>query len=464
MVFYRKYRPQVIGDLDSASLRDTLYAILLKRLEHENELPHAFLFTGPKGLGKTSTARITAKILNCTEVLVDKKPPELCNNKCVACRSITEGTNLDVLEIDGASNRGIDEIRDLRDKVRLSPSSSNQKVYIIDEVHMLTNEAFNALLKTIEEPPSHVAFIFCTTEPHKIPETILSRCFHVAFNIATKDELKQSFKRIVEGEKMNVDEDALDFIADVSDGSFRDGAKVLEELSLLSGKNQIDKAFVEKMYNLSGISSSVREFISYFATFDTKQALLLIKSLVKQGTDLRYFVQKLISELHKMVLVQVGVEDRTSLPMDYSLLSINEIKQLVPILNKAYLEMKYAAVVELPLELAVIEWSSKHTEQRKDEVELHGITSQIHVSKPVQKDNIVLATLIEKTKSHSQPVAGVLRSCTIKQYDGKTLVLEAKHKFHKERLDDIRAMEVLQKVCRDLAGNDVAISVLLADK
>src|SRR3990167_11242532 len=188
MVFYRKYRPQKIEELDSKEVREKLYNVL-----ESSSVPHAFLFTGSKGLGKTSTARIVAKVLNCEK---KTKGIEPCN-KCEQCVSITNGTNMDILEIDGASNRGIDEIRDLREKVKLSPMSATRKVYIIDEVHMLTQEAFNALLKTLEEPPSHVVFILCTTEPHKVPGTIISRCLRIQFKRATEEELVRSFGKII---------------------------------------------------------------------------------------------------------------------------------------------------------------------------------------------------------------------------------------------------------------------------
>src|SRR5260221_6410497 len=221
MVYYRKYRPQTISELDSEKVRDTLYAVLSGK-----EIPHAFLFTGPKGLGKTSTARIVAKVVNCLHIRSviasgakqSQKEQEIATNSsssrndaniepdntCDQCISITNGTNIDVLEIDGASNRGIDEIRELRDRVNLAPSRAKKKIYIIDEVHMLTNEAFNALLKTIEEPPSHVMFVFCTTEPHKVPATIISRCFHVQFPRATDTDIVRSLERIVTGEKLIV--------------------------------------------------------------------------------------------------------------------------------------------------------------------------------------------------------------------------------------------------------------------
>src|ERR1035437_6549591 len=237
MVFYRKYRPQKIEDLDNESVRKTLYSIFSK-----GDFSHAFLFTGPKGLGKTSTARIVAKVINCEKHIGLKgqrseKEIEPCN-KCEQCLSISNGNNLDVLEIDGASNRGIDEIRDLKEKINLAPFKASKKIYIIDEVHMLTTEAFNALLKTLEEPPSHAVFILCTTEQHKVPATIASRCSKINFTRATEEEFVRSLQRVVKAEELKADKEALLEIAKLSDGSFRDGVKLLEEVAIFAGRSE----------------------------------------------------------------------------------------------------------------------------------------------------------------------------------------------------------------------------------
>jgi DNA polymerase-3 subunit gamma/tau len=199
--FYLKYRPQSLDDLVG---QEIVKKTLLQSFT-QNRLSHAYLFAGPRGSGKTSTARILAKMVNCE----DKTPP--CN-KCEICLSITDGSNLDLIEIDAASNRGIEDIRLLREKIKLSPSFSKKKVYIIDEVHMLTSEAFNALLKTLEEPPSHALFILATTDAQKLPQTILSRVQKLDFKLASKEELSIALKNIVDKEKIQIDEESINLI------------------------------------------------------------------------------------------------------------------------------------------------------------------------------------------------------------------------------------------------------------
>jgi DNA polymerase-3 subunit gamma/tau len=216
---YLKYRPQKIDELDIAEARESLGKIV-----KSGEVPHAFLFSGPKGTGKTSAARIIAKIVNCESG--GAKP---CD-KCDQCKSISVGGNIDVIEIDAASHRGIDDVRTLRDAVKLSPAQAKKKVYIIDEAHMLTTEASNALLKTLEEPPEHVMFILATTNPEKLIPTIRSRTTNINFRKATDDEVIRSLLRVVAGEKKKISEASLSLIAKAANGSFRDATKILEQL------------------------------------------------------------------------------------------------------------------------------------------------------------------------------------------------------------------------------------------
>src|SRR3989344_3767734 len=241
MSFYQKYRSEKVDDLDLTSVRSAFESMM-----KSGEISHAYLFVGPRGLGKTSAARILARLVNCyknskTQGTKNSKLVEPCN-ECENCLSIKNGSAVDVMEIDAASHRGIDDIRDLREKVNLAPSVLVKKVYIIDEVHMLTSEAFNALLKTLEEPPAHVMFILCTTEAHKVPETIVSRCVKVNFSKATVAELTRSLERAAKGEGLKIAKEVLAELASGLDGSFREGHKLLEQLA-----NQADVITVESV-------------------------------------------------------------------------------------------------------------------------------------------------------------------------------------------------------------------------
>jgi len=498
MVFYRKYRPQTIQELDNEEIRKKLYSVL-----SGSSVPHAFLFTGPKGLGKTSTARIVAKCLNCTGRKTENKNQkseirkiEPCN-KCDQCTSITNGTNLDILEIDGASNRGIDEIRDLREKIKLSPVGAHKKVYIIDEVHMLTTEAFNALLKTLEEPPEHVVFVLCTTEPHKVPATILSRCLHMQFKKATGGELIRSFERIIKKESLEAEKEALRVIADFSDGSFRDGVKILEEMALLAKNKKITKELVERNYSVASTQYQIAQMIRFLEDRDVKGALGAIAKLENEGIEMEYFMQGLIEALHNSLLLKIGVENTSGsgLTLDNLKLEIPEIKKLINLLSEARSELKYAALPQLPLELVIIEWGIKPISERDESApsfrgpaanfppaapltsSIRAVGSPSSGVTPLAKKEVVNVSqqdmakydkndafwmaFLDGVKAYNYSIAGVLRGCSIKSYDNKVLLLEAKYKFHKDKLNEPKAKELLNKACRRVAKKDVKIEIVL---
>ncbi len=504
MVFYRKYRPQKIDDLDSASVRETLHAVLQKNI------PHAFLFTGPKGLGKTSTARIVAKVVNC-EIPKEKREKEMepCNT-CDQCVSITVGNNVDILEIDAASNRGIDEIRELKEKIRLAPVAAKRKVYIIDEVHMLTTEAFNALLKTLEEPPDHAMFILCTTEAHKVPETIVSRCFQIMFKPATEEELVRSFKRIVTGEKLKIDEDALKYIAQLADRGFRDGVKVLEELVLLAANEKITKEFIEKKFQATTDFLVVNLLVA-LRNKQVKEGISIIAELVTLGIDIKYFLTKLLEGLHMNLMTNIGLQEENL--VQNVKFSLEEIKQLTELFSKAYAETKTAVLQQLPLELAVIEWCEQIQKQTNnvipaqaskqndvvtedEDVSVTSLRKQVGTMKklkalygekktepevevsiettsvelmhtngngPVTKEwmEMFWRNLITEMKKHNHTLAGVLHGCTIKSFGDQTLVIQTAYKFHKERLDDMKNREALLRIGKLLTGKDIEITVEL---
>jgi DNA polymerase-3 subunit gamma/tau len=511
MVFYRKYRPQSIDNLDSVSVRETLHAVL------QMDVPHAFLFTGPKGLGKTSTARIVAKVVNCEKR--KKGSIELCGDTCDQCRSITNGTNIDVLEIDAASNRGIDEIRELKEKIRLAPVAAHRKVYIIDEVHMLTTEAFNALLKTLEEPPDHAMFILCTTEAHKVPDTIVSRCFQIMFKPANEQELVRSFNRIVEGEKLKITDEALQYIAQLADRGFRDGVKILEEISFLANGEEITKEFIEKMYKTAATIHYLLDFVTFLSEKDAKKSLEIIQTIVNQGEDVKYFITKVLGIFHDILLNNVDLGEHNKTLFGTLKFKNAEIVVLTELFSKAYQDMKYAVLPQLPLEIAVIEWceasqnhvqitptsnstsaqSTKSYVAQDTEVSVNSLRKQVGTMKKLKAlygtpaspqvskdDEVVVKTasvellhtsgdgsvtkewmevfwrsLIDEMKKYNHTVAGVLRGCTIKSYVDQKLIIQTSYSFHKERLDDMKNHDSLMKVSKLLTGKDIAITVEL---
>lgn len=346
MVLYRKYRPQKLSELDLLNIRERLITVFSSSFT-----PHALLFAGPKGTGKTSAARIVAKILNCERKL--HKPQsniEPCNS-CEACIAITEGRHLDILEIDAASNRGIDEIRELREKIKFTPVSARYKVYIIDEAHMLTNEAFNALLKTLEEPPSHAIFILATTEVEKLPETIISRCIRFDFHKASDEEILASLKRVVKGEEMAFSPEVLSVIAERAEGSFRDGTKYLEQaiLEKVKTKEDILRLFGRDAY-------STEKFLRLLHEKKGKEILEMILLMGQKGVDFRFFVVEILNQLHRLLLALHGIEKEKADEKLVTLFEVKEINNLIQLFSKVYVEIRSASKPELPIEVAVVQW------------------------------------------------------------------------------------------------------------
>jgi len=471
MSFYRIYRPQVFAEIDNASIRKHLHSLLGR---DRKDLPHAYLFSGPRGTGKTTAARLVAKLFVCEKLSPVAGP---CGS-CRQCLTVAEGRHIDILEIDAASNRGIDEIRTLRDGIALAPLGGTYKIYIIDEVHMLTTEAFNALLKTLEEPPIHAVFVLATTDPNKLPKTITSRCVALSFKEASHKELIGALVRVKKAEKIEIEDDALDAIAMSSEGSFRDAVKMLEQASLHQGKISGD-IINELLYHAS--SATVADFITSLARYDVKSALIIIDKIMISSGDIKVFLTQTLQILEQKLVSYASGNLTDSV-------SAADIKDLIHRFTRVYGEMKVVAITQLPLELAVVEFCEERVSRvrsgQPDPVKstasgIHNepVAKNVKLNIPAEKeDNNIVGMLsldrlkeywkdvIEECKPHNHSLAGILRSARPKGVSHGIVTVEAFYKFHQEKLSEARTKEMLSSVIKKLFGELVKVEIILGRK
>jgi DNA polymerase-3 subunit gamma/tau len=352
---YRRWRSQTFEDL----VGQEHVTVTLRNALRDGRMSHAYLFTGPRGTGKTSTARVLAKAVNC---LAEDEAARPCN-RCRICTAIMEGRQLDLIEIDAASNRGIDEIRDLREKINFRPNEARYKVYIIDEVHMLTKEAFNALLKTLEEPPPHAVFVLATTEPDRVPETVRSRCQRFDFRRIPTSEIVEHLARILEQERAKAAPEALVAVARRATGSMRDAISLLDQL-LSYGDEVLELARVESVLGLVD-AHTIGGLVDFMATGDVAAGLSLINSLVADGVELGELVDQIVAYLRGVLFVAVTRAPASlDVPQDIAEMMTRQARVLsVPFLLNALREFigirvllrdQVPGVPQLPIEMAFL--------------------------------------------------------------------------------------------------------------
>jgi len=469
-VFYRKWRPQTLTEVVGQEHVTQTLANALKT----GRVAHAYLFCGPRGTGKTSTGRILAKAVNC----LNGGRGEPCN-ACTLCQAITEGRAMDVLEIDAASNRGIDEIRDLRERVKFAPNIARYKVYIVDEVHMLTEPAANALLKTLEEPPPHVMFVLATTEPHKVPATILSRCQRFDFKRIPQAAMVSRLTSICERESITIEPAALKLIARSATGSMRDAENLLEQLVAYYGT----EIKLQQAQAILGITGDLRaqELAKHIIDRNMSAGLATINSVTSDGLDLRQFNRELVEYLRELLLIKAGAEEAIDLTREVvaemktlaARASLDRLSQALKLFRQV--DMEFDGFSSLPLELAFVECTLPAEEEAPAFTPPPRAKEEAIVAPPkaVEKREEPRALPIpepfpeiEQFRNRWREVVDALRgmgsrgnldaflrsACEPVALEGDTIVLGFYYAFHKEKIEDPKYRHMVEQKIKEVFG------------
>lgn len=486
---YREYRPQKFGDLVGQNHIKTT-------LEHEIEtgkIAHAYIFCGPRGIGKTTVARVFAKALNCLNRKEGEHEP--CDN-CDSCRDIIAGRSLDIIEVDAASHTGVDNVRENIIAVsRIAPARYKFKVFIIDEVHMLSTPAFNALLKVLEEPPVNVIFVLCTTEIHKIPATIISRCQRFDFRKLGIVDMMKKLQFIVNKEKIKIDDKILNAIARQSEGHMRDAESLLGQVVSIGGK-EITAEEADLVIPRSDVGEALR-LIGFLTKKDAGRAIELINKSTEDGVQLKRFVVDLIELLRKMMLLKinpalaekVGLEFGPAIEAQITqVLDTLDLERIIVFIEKFIAvknDLRSSFIEQLPLEIAVIELCSVATvsgtvRQKSAPLPRPGGEAPGPLKGPeetksgpaaadtgkLNKDtiNAKWSEVLAKVKKYNHSLSFILRVCKPVSVNGRELCLAFKYKFHKDRVQEISIKQIIEKVLREVYESPLALEAIVDEK
>lgn len=497
---YRAYRPQTFKDVVG---QEHIIKTLKNQIQNNN-VGHAYLFCGTRGTGKTSTAKIFARAVNC-EDSVNEEP---CN-ECEVCKDILNDNNMDVIEIDAASNNSVDDIREIRENVKYTPAKCKYKVYIIDEVHMLSQGAFNALLKTLEEPPSYVIFILATTEPHKIPATILSRCQRFDFKRVTVKDMSSRMKEICEDVNVEVDDRALNLIARNSQGALRDALSILDQCMSFS-ENKIEYKDVVDLLGTVNVEQ-LFEMADYVIKEDTKKCLEILNEFVIWGKDIKNLIDDLIDHFRNLMVCKVSndLDEIISLPEEIidqlksqaETIETNEIIRILNILSVTQDDIKASSNPRVLAEVSIMKLSQlmfddskeallKRISNLEEVIRSGNITVNNNQDKKEQvvtqeeekyeeKEEIYYeevksedVKLVEKSweniltnikKDRNMPVYAILREAKDFNVNSNTLyiIFDDKFAFAKNKLSDVKTLSYIEGVVRDTINRSFGIKIIL---
>lgn len=463
---YRQYRPNTFTDvLGQDHICSSLVAALKK-----GRVGHAYLFSGPRGTGKTTLARLYARAINCQKRDSEQNP---CGT-CAICREIADGKAVDVLEIDAASNRGIDEIRELRDRIAFAPAQAAYKVYIIDEVHMLTKEAFNALLKTLEEPPAHVVFILATTELHKVPETIISRCQRFAFHRASTEALTNLLKSVAKKEKVTIDEEGIQAVVSRADGSYRDALTLLGNLTAHEGS--LDGQTVREMLGLPQ-KEVVSRVLEQVVTGQPDALAEVLRTYIADGLDVSSLAKAVADTCKDQILHKQGAISATH--------AAQVLEEILLTLARARTSTDPTALVAANLLGLALKFQPATTRTAPaitppamrdvqppvpvvEEVPVVDTVTPTPVPTPPPKPSQPAAGaedfwphFLEGIKGHNHALYMVIRSAALDQLTDDAVVIAVKFKFYVDRLTEIRNKKIIETVAAEVAGRPVRLECVI---